>query len=113
MTTITIGHFRHVRGAYQGRLQTLGIDTPLCLVPVDPREGEDAPAWRVHLGDGAEGAPVGEAWSRLGGPGRFHVAVSIDGPFCAQPIHATLLTAGRGDVCHLVWSRSPAPAQEG
>ncbi|QNO27249.1 DUF736 domain-containing protein [Sphingopyxis sp. OPL5] len=113
MNTITIGIFRHVRGAYQGRLQTLGIDTPLCLLAVDPREGEDAPDWRVHIGDSAEGSPTGEAWNRLGGPGGFHVAVSIDGPLCPRPIDAMLLTAGRGDVHHLVWSRPTERGEEG
>uniref|UniRef100_UPI003A86472A DUF736 family protein n=1 Tax=Sphingomonas sp. GlSt437 TaxID=3389970 RepID=UPI003A86472A len=113
MKTITIGIFRHIRGAYQGRLQTLGIDTPLCLLSVDPREGEDAPHWRAHLGDSAEGAPVGEAWNRLGGPGGFPRRGVDRRPALPRPIDAMLLTAGRGDVHHLVWSRPTEPGKEG
>lgn len=113
MRQITIGTFRLERGIWKGRIQALGVDTPLCLLPVDPRTGDDAPDWRIHLGDSADGFPVGDAWNRLGGPGGFHIAVQIDGPLCPRPIDAMLLTAGHGDVDYLVWTRPPEPAGEG
>jgi uncharacterized protein (DUF736 family) len=113
MNQLTIGSFRYVRGGYQGRLQALGIDEPLCLVSVDPREGEDTPEWRIHLGDNVEGAPVGEGWSRLGGPSGLYIAVLIDGPICPRPIEGMLLSPRHGDVHHLVWNRQPARHEEG
>lgn len=113
MNQITIGSFRHVRGAWQGRLQTLGIDEPLYLAPVDPREGGDAPGWRIHHGDSAEGQSVGEGADRIGGPGGFHIAVRIDGPLFPRPIEAMLLHPRQGDVHHLVWSRPPEPSAGG
>jgi len=113
MNPLTIGRLHYIRGGYQGRLRALGIDATLCLVPVDPREGEDAPDWRIHLGDSEEGPLIGEARNRLGGPGGFHIAVLIDGPICPRPIHAWLVDSARHtDVHYLVWNRPPTPDAE-
>ena len=114
MTQITIGTFRRDNGSWKGRIQTLGLDAPLYLAEVDPRENEGkCPDMRVHLGDNAEGFPIGEARHRPGGPGGFHIAVRIDGPLFPRPIDAMLLTAGHGDVHYLVWNRPPEPASGG
>lgn len=113
MTQITIGTFRHDGDIYQGRIQALGLDASLCLAPVDPREGNDAPNLRVHLGDSAESFPIGEGRYRTGGPGGIYIAVRIDGPLCQQPIDAMLLSGGHGDVHYLVWNRPPEPDRAG
>ena len=112
MKPITIGSFHYDRGTYQGRIQTLGIDAPLCFVPANPLDEKDAPEWRLHLGEGEDGPAVGEGRSCIAGPFGFHIAVLIDGPICLRPIEAMLIEAGRGGVHLLVWNGRPAADRE-
>lgn len=101
-----IGSFQRTRHGYEGRLHTLTLDVPLCLVPADPGEGDHAPHWRVHIGDAEIGPEVGAGWNRTGEKAGPYVSLLIDCPGLAQPIRANLFRSGEQEgPHHLLWSR--------
>jgi uncharacterized protein (DUF736 family) len=53
-----IGTFKRTKAGLSGRIRTLALDAELILVPVDKRDAENAPDYRIHLGDD-DGAEVG------------------------------------------------------
>ena len=64
-----IGTFKRTKTGLSGHIRTLALDAELILVPVDKRDAENAPDYRIHLGDddGAEvGLEVGAGWKREG-----------------------------------------------
>src|SRR6266851_8636617 len=64
-----IGTFKRTKTGLSGRIRTLALDAELILVPVDKRDAESAPDYRIHLGvvDGSEAGPeVGAGWKRTG-----------------------------------------------
>ena len=64
-----IGTFKRTKTGISGRIRTLALDAELTLVPVDKRDAENAPDYRIHLGDvdGSEVGPeVGAGWRRTG-----------------------------------------------
>lgn len=107
-----IGRFREVGSGYAGRLQTLTLDVPLRLVPVQS-DKEKAPDWRVHQGDNGEGPEIGSGWTHeRDGGGRF-IALELDCPTFARPLRANLVPArGEADAHVLLWSR-PARSKRG
>jgi uncharacterized protein (DUF736 family) len=67
-----IGTFKRTKTGLSGRIRTLALDAELILVPVDKRDAENAPDYRIHLGDddGAEVGPeVGAGWKTQRGEG--------------------------------------------
>ena len=50
-----IGNFTRIQDGYCGRLRTLTIDVELTLVPANAGDGENAPDFRIHAGDSADG----------------------------------------------------------
>ena len=61
-----IGTFARTANGYSGRLRTLNLDVELTLVPAENTDSENAPDYRIHLGDGDEGPEVGAGWKRNG-----------------------------------------------
>src|SRR5437879_1269687 len=64
-----IGTFKRTKTGISGRILTLALDAELILVSVDKRDAENAPDYRIHLGDddGAEVGPeVAAGWKRTG-----------------------------------------------
>ncbi len=43
---------------YSGHIRTLSLDAELALVPAEPSDAENAPDYRIHLGD-EDGPEVG------------------------------------------------------
>jgi uncharacterized protein (DUF736 family) len=54
-----IGTFKRTKMGISGRIRTLALEAELILVPVDKRDAENAPDYRIHLGD------VDGGWSGL------------------------------------------------
>src|SRR5580704_17720841 len=64
-----IGAFKRTEAGISGRIRTLALDVELVLIPVDKRDAESAPDYRIYLRDigGSEVGPeVGAGWKRAG-----------------------------------------------
>jgi uncharacterized protein (DUF736 family) len=106
-----IGTFKRTKTGLSGRIRTLALDAELILVPVDKRDAENAPDYRIHLGDdaGAEVGPeVGAGWKRTGEKAGDYISLQLDDPSFRQPIRANLFQADdEGMAFTLLWSRPP------
>jgi uncharacterized protein (DUF736 family) len=101
-----IGSFTRTTGGYTGRLRTLTLDVELTLVTLDKSDAENAPDYRIHLGDDANGPEVGAGWKRTGKKSGTYVALLIDDPVFTQAIRANLFqTFADGSAFHLLWNR--------
>lgn len=100
-----IGIFTRVGTGFAGRLRTLGLDAELRFEPV-ASEADNAPDFRIHLGDSTSGPEIGAGWRRTGEKAGDYVSVMIDDPAFTQPLRANLFLADRqGKVFHLIWNR--------
>lgn len=107
-----IGRFHKIGVGYAGRLQTLALDVPLRLVPIQS-DKEKAPDWRVHQGDNGEGPEIGSGWTHERDGGSNFIALQLDCPTFARPLRANLVPAlGESDAHVLLWSR-PARSKRG
>jgi uncharacterized protein (DUF736 family) len=106
-----IGTFKRTKTGISGRIRTLALDAELILVPVDKRDAENAPDYRIHLGDvdGSEVGPeVGAGWKRTGEKAGDYISLQLDDPSFRQPIRANLFQADdKGMAFTLLWSRPP------
>lgn len=101
-----IGMFSKIGDGFAGRLRTLTIDAEISIVPAAMSSAENAPDWRVLLGDSDIGVEIGAGWNRTGARAGAYVSVQLDDPLLAMPVHAALLRSARQpDVHHLLWSR--------
>lgn len=106
MTKGVIGTFTQARdGGWTGCIRTLTLDAKLRLVPNDNRESENAPLFRVFVGQ----SHVGDAWEThsAGQTPRSYLSVRLDDPAFAEPMRAALFISTDGDEAELVWSRRP------
>ncbi len=106
-----IGRFTRTKSGYSGRIHTLTLDAELVLVPAEHSDAENAPDYRIHLGDadGPEVGPeVGAAWKRTGEKAGDYVSLLIDDPAFVQPIRANLFQSGDDkSAWSLHWNRPP------
>lgn len=101
-----IGLFTRTRNGYAGRIRTLGLDTELVLVPAEHSDADNAPDYRIHLGDEADGPEIGAAWKRTGEKAGDYVSLQIDDPTFGQPIRANLFqSADDRSAWGLNWNR--------
>ena len=108
-----IGSFTRTRHGYEGRIHTLTLDAQLCLVPAEPQEGENAPDWRVHLGDSEDGPEVGAGWNETGERAGEYVSLRLDDPAFVQPIRAALFqNTGDKSAWSLRWNRQPKSREQ-
>ncbi len=89
-----IGTFTHDKSGFTGRIHTLYFYRDLTLVPAESSDAENAPDFRVHLGDG-DGPEIGAGWKRTGEKAGDYVSLVIDDPSLAQPIRANLFQSGQ------------------
>ncbi|MCQ8279988.1 DUF736 domain-containing protein [Acetobacteraceae bacterium KSS8] len=100
-----IGQFTRSKSGYSGRIQSLSLDAELVLVPADHSDAENAPDYRIHLGDG-DGPEVGAGWKRTGEKAGEYVSLVIDGPVLTQPIRANLFQSGDDKTAWVLnWNR--------
>jgi uncharacterized protein (DUF736 family) len=72
-------------------------------VPNDNRDNENAPAFRVLVGQ----TRIGDAWAARssGDTPRDYLRVRIDDPSLYEPINAALFPSDDGGAASLVWNR--------
>jgi len=100
-----IGAFKRTRTGFSGRIRTLGLDAELILVPAGHTDAENAPDYRIHLGDD-DGPEVGAGWKRTGEKAGDYVSLQLDDPSFPQPIRANLFQADdKGGAFTLLWNR--------
>lgn len=104
-----IGLFQPAPHGFSGRIRTLVLDAEISIVPAQTNNAENAPAWRVLLGDSDAGIEIGAGWNHKGERAGPFIAVQIDDPTFLQPLRANLFRSTQNkDVHHLLWSRTPA-----
>ncbi|MEJ1978609.1 MAG: DUF736 domain-containing protein [Acetobacteraceae bacterium] len=102
-----IGEFKRTKSGFSGRIRSLALDVELVLVPADHSDAENAPDYRIHLGDD-DGPEVGAGWKRTGERAGEYVSLQLDDPSFGQPIRANLFQADdKGSVFNLLWNRPP------
>ena len=100
----SIGTFTPAKdGGWTGSIRTLTIDAKVRLVPNDNREHENAPAFRVLVGN----ARIGDAWEArtTGDHPKYYLRVRLDDPSLSKPFTAVLFPSEEGDRAQLVWNR--------
>src|SRR3546814_10205632 len=84
-----IGTFRRQDDGYAGHIRTLAFDAEINIARAQLSETENAPTWRVYLGDAEAGIEIGAGWTRCGSRG-IYLALQNDDPQFAAPISANL-----------------------
>ena len=88
-----IGLFTRTESGFEGRFRALGIDEEITLIHAEPLDSENAPAYRVLLGD-EEGLDIGAGWSHVGDRAGEFVSVEIYSPLFGGTLRANLFRAG-------------------
>lgn len=90
-------------GGWTGSIRTLTIDAKVRLVPNDNRENENAPAFRVFVGQ----SQIGDAWEAQssGDNPKYYLRVRLDDPSLNEPVSAALFLSEDGNEAHLIWKR--------
>lgn len=102
-----IGAFQRTKSGYSGRIHTFTLDAELTLVPTENTDAENAPDYRIHLGD-ENGPEVGAGWKRTGEKAGDYVSFQLDDPTFAQPIRANLFQSDDEKAAwSLHWNRPP------
>jgi uncharacterized protein (DUF736 family) len=102
-----IGQFTRDKSGFAGRIRTLYFCHNLTLVPTEPSVAENAPDYRIHLGD-ADGPEIGAGWKRTGEKAGDYVSLVIDDPSLTQPIRANLFQSGDEKSAWILnWNRPP------
>lgn len=94
----TIGTFKKQDGEFHGTLETLTINRPLTIRPVEQKANK-GPDFRVYAG----AAEIGAAWSKTSEAKKEYLSVKLDDPSFASPILCRLI--GTADGHQLIWSR--------
>jgi uncharacterized protein (DUF736 family) len=103
-----IGYFHRTKSGYAGLIRTLVLDAEIVLVPAEPSETENAPDYRVRLGQDDNGPEIGAGWKRSGEKAGDYVSLQLDDPTFAQPIRANLFQSGDDkSAWGLHWNRPP------
>lgn len=102
-----IGQFARTKTGFSGHIRTLSTNADLVLVPAENPDVENAPDYRIHLGD-EDGPEVGAGWKRTGEKAGEYISLIIDDPALALPIRANLFQSGGDQTAWgLHWNRSP------
>ena len=104
---INIGEFNERGDGFVGRLETFAIGASLTIVPATRSDIRNAPDYRVHVGETANGPEVGAGWKRTGEKAGAYVAIVIDDPVFPRPIRANLFRPSVEGQPHLLfWQRT-------
>jgi uncharacterized protein (DUF736 family) len=90
-------------GSWTGSIRTLTINAKARLVPNENRDNENAPAFRVFVGQ----SRVGDAWTaRSSGDNPVdYLRVRLDDPTLSEPISAAFFQSKDGKEAQLIWNR--------
>jgi uncharacterized protein (DUF736 family) len=102
-----IGQFTRDKSGFTGRIRTLAFDRDLTLAPAGRSDAENAPDYRIHLGD-SDGPEIGAGWKRTGDKAGDYVSLLIDDPALTQPIRANLFQSNDDNSAWILnWNRPP------
>jgi uncharacterized protein (DUF736 family) len=104
MKMALIGTFALAKnGGWTGTIRTLTIDVKVRLVPNDNRDSDNAPAFRVFVGQ----SRIGDAWEARsnGDSPKEYLRVRLDDPSLPEPLSAALFPSEEGQEAQLVWNR--------
>lgn len=100
--------FERTADGYSGHIRLFGIDEAIVLVAIDPGDAENAPAFRIHLGD-EDGPEIGAAWKRVGERAGDYISLEIDSPIFPALFRPALFQADdEGRAFRLAWKRPKA-----
>ncbi|TIL65645.1 DUF736 domain-containing protein [Mesorhizobium sp.] len=100
-----IGQFTRTQAGYSGRVRTLSLDLAIVFIPADNADVENAPDYRIRLGD-EDGIEIGAGWLQTGDRAGTYISVILDDPSLAQPIRARLFQSDEnGRDWGLHWTR--------
>lgn len=99
-----IGTFVATPDGFEGRLQTLTIDSALTFVAAEPGDADNAPDYRIMAGEGDAAHEVGAGWKHVGDKAGPFVALVIDDPVLVRPLRANLFRSDANSHV-LMWSR--------
>ncbi|MCP3418630.1 DUF736 domain-containing protein [Bradyrhizobium brasilense] len=106
-----IGQFTRDKSGFTGRIQTLSFERILILTPAESSDAENAPDYRIRLGD-ADGPEIGAGWKRTGEKAGEYVSLIIDDPTLPRSIRANLFqSADDKSAWTLNWNRQPQRAE--
>lgn len=100
-----LGNFTRTETGFKGRFRALGMDEPLTFVPAKPSEAENAPAYRILLGD-EDGLDIGAGWSHVGEKAGEFVSIEIYSPPIGW-LRANLFRDGDDDTAWSLLSNEP------
>ncbi|MGB3339095.1 MAG: DUF736 domain-containing protein [Devosia sp.] len=104
-----IGQFVRTQLGYAGRVRTLSLNLVLVFVPAEHSDSEQAPDYRIHLGD-EDGVEIGVGWIQSGDRAGTYVSVLLDDPSLGRPIRARLFQSDKsGRDWGLHWTRPKKP----
>ena len=108
-----IGQFMRENDGFIGHLTTLSLHQDIIIVAAEPSDAENAPDYRIHMGDG-DGPEIGAGWKRTGEKAGEYVSLVIDDPGLAQPIRANLFQSGDDKSAWVLnWTRPPKRGDRG
>ncbi|PWB95181.1 DUF736 domain-containing protein [Methylosinus sporium] len=100
-----IGRFMRTKSGYSGAIRTLSLDAQIALVPSDHGITENAPDYRILLGDD-EGPEIGAARKRVGEKAGDYVSLLLDDPALTQPMRANLFRSSENKSSWVLhWTR--------
>lgn len=100
-----IGQFTRTQSGYAGSVRTLSLDLEIVFVPTDNADVENAPDYRIRLGD-VDGIEIGAGWLQTGERAGAYISVLLDDPALGQPIRARLFQSDEnGHDWGLHWTR--------
>jgi uncharacterized protein (DUF736 family) len=102
-----IGQFTRDKSTFTGRIQTLFFERHLTLTPAESSDAENAPDYRIRLGD-TDGPEIGAGWKRTGEKAGDYVSLIIDAS-AADPRQS--LPVGRRQIGLDAELESSAPAR--
>lgn len=100
-----IGQFTRTKSGYAGHIRTLFLDAAVTLVPAESSDAENAPDYRIHLGENADGPEIGAGWKRTGEKAGKYVSLQLDDPALGRPIRANLFQSDDEGAWVLQWNR--------
>jgi uncharacterized protein (DUF736 family) len=107
-----LGTFAAAEHGYTGQIHTLLLGAELSIIAAQTNSTENAPDWRVLLGNADTGIEIGAGWNRTGKRAGEYIALQIDDPAFARPVRANLIRSAQDDNYQLLWSRPAARSRK-